>query len=86
MNTVSPGAVRTSLWDGKDRFGSSVAAALGIEHDEFLSEIPARFQMTTGRITEADEVASLIAFLVSDRIPNVVGADYVIDGGSLKAI
>jgi NAD(P)-dependent dehydrogenase (short-subunit alcohol dehydrogenase family) len=72
VNTVSPGALRTSLWDGKDRFGSSVAAALGVEHEAFLSEIPARFQMTTGRITEADEVANLIAFLVSDRIPNVV--------------
>jgi NAD(P)-dependent dehydrogenase (short-subunit alcohol dehydrogenase family) len=86
VNTVSPGAVRTSLWEGENRFGSSVADAFGLEHDVFLSELPARFQMTTGRITEAEEVANLIAFLVSDRIPNVVGADYVIDGGSLKSI
>jgi NAD(P)-dependent dehydrogenase (short-subunit alcohol dehydrogenase family) len=86
VNTVSPGAVRTSLWEGENRFGSSVANAFGLEHDVFLSELPARFQMTTGRITEAEEVANLIAFLVSDRIPNVVGADYVIDGGSLKSI
>ena len=60
VNTVSPGAVCTSLWEGKDRFGSSVAAAFGVEHEAFLSEIPARFQMTTGRITEAEEVANLI--------------------------
>jgi hypothetical protein len=52
--------VCTSLWEGKDRFGSSVAAAFGVEHEAFLSEIPARFQMTTGRITEAEEVANLI--------------------------
>lgn len=86
VNTVSPGAVRTSLWEGAGRFGSSVAAALGVTHEALLSEIPTRFQMTSGRITEADEVASLIAFLASDRIANVVGADYVIDGGTLKAI
>ncbi|NTJ68612.1 SDR family oxidoreductase [Agrobacterium rhizogenes] len=86
INTVSPGAVRTSLWEGADSFGSTVAAAFGVTHEALLSEIPARFQMTSGRITEADEVANLIAFLASDRIPNVVGADYVIDGGTLKAI
>jgi NAD(P)-dependent dehydrogenase (short-subunit alcohol dehydrogenase family) len=86
VNTVSPGAVRTSLWEDENRFGSSVAAAFGVDHATFLQELPTRFQMTTGRITEADEVASLIAFLVSDRIPNVVGADYVIDSGTLKAI
>jgi NAD(P)-dependent dehydrogenase (short-subunit alcohol dehydrogenase family) len=86
VNTVSPGAVRTSLWEDKNRFGSSVAAAFGMEHEAFLSQLPARFQMTTGKITEADEVANLIAFLVSDRIPNVVGADYVIDGGTLKTL
>ncbi|WP_353622939.1 SDR family oxidoreductase [Rhizobium lusitanum] len=86
VNTVSPGAVRTSLWEGKGRFGGSVAAAFGVDHKTFMSEIPARFQMTSGRITEADEVANLITFLTSDRISNVVGADYVIDGGTLKAI
>jgi NAD(P)-dependent dehydrogenase (short-subunit alcohol dehydrogenase family) len=48
VNTVSPGAVRTSLWEEAGRFGSSVAAALGVEHDAFLSEIPARFQITSG--------------------------------------
>lgn len=75
VNTVSPGAVRTSLRDG--RTASAVLSPLlwGSSTRRFLSEIPARFQMTTGRITEANEVANLIAFLVSDRIPNVVGAD-----------
>ncbi|MCB5205497.1 SDR family oxidoreductase [Neorhizobium sp. T786] len=86
VNAVSPGAVKTSLWTGEGRFGSSVAAAMGVPLQKFLAALPGQFQITSGRITEADEVADLIAFLVSARAANIVGADYVIDGGSLKAL
>ncbi|QFQ95654.1 SDR family oxidoreductase [Streptomyces phaeolivaceus] len=85
VNTVSPGVVRTSVWEDPDGFGGKIAALAGAEHAAFLEQIPQAFSITTGRISEPHEVASLIAFLLSDVVGNVTGADYVIDGGTLKA-
>ncbi|MFE5240741.1 MULTISPECIES: SDR family NAD(P)-dependent oxidoreductase [unclassified Streptomyces] len=86
VNTVSPGVVRTAIWDDPDGFGGKVAAAAGAEHAAFLEQIPQAFGITTGRITEPHEVAALIAFLLSDVAGNITGADFVIDGGTVKAI
>ena len=36
-----------------------------------------------GRPTEPEEVASIIAFLASDRAAAIIGAEYVIDGGTV---
>jgi Enoyl-(Acyl carrier protein) reductase len=45
-----------------------------------------RTTVTTGRMTEAAEVAALIAFLLSDVAGNITGAEYVIDGGMIKTV
>jgi NAD(P)-dependent dehydrogenase (short-subunit alcohol dehydrogenase family) len=37
-------------------------------------------------MTEAEEVAALIAFLLSDVAGNITGAEYVIDGGMIKTV
>lgn len=38
----------------------------------------------TGKFTEPEEVANIVAFLVSERSANVTGANYLIDGGLIK--
>ncbi|MEU8779486.1 SDR family oxidoreductase [Streptomyces sp. NPDC048606] len=42
--------------------------------------------VTTGRMVEADEVAAVVAFLVSGRAASVTGAHYVIEGGGIKTV
>ena len=84
VNTVSPGVVGTRIWRGPGLVGAKLAAAQGISQDELLAAIPQQFGMASPRITEPEEVAALVAFLVSGKAANIVGADLVIDGGTLK--
>ncbi|MFF0491089.1 SDR family oxidoreductase [Nocardia sp. NPDC003482] len=86
VNTVSPGVVGTPLWRDPAGFGSKVAEANGVSLDQLLQAIPQQFGITSGRITEPEEVAALVSFLVSARATNIIGADHVIDGGSVKIL
>ncbi|MFE6869776.1 SDR family oxidoreductase [Kitasatospora sp. NPDC057692] len=84
VNTVSPGPTTSPQWTDPHRLGGKVAAAFGVDHADLLAGLPGKFGITSGRLTDPAEVAALVTFLLSDRAANVHGADYVIDGGTLK--
>jgi putative oxidoreductase len=85
VNTVSPGPTLTSAWEAEDGFGATLAEAAGTSLKGFLEGFAAKGGLTTGRMTEPEEVAALIVLLASDRVANAIGTDYAIDGGLAKA-
>ena len=84
VNTVSPGVTGTRIWRGADSMGAQLAAAQGVSQEELLAALPDQFGIASRRISEPEEVAALVTFLVSGKATNIVGADFVIDGGTLK--
>jgi meso-butanediol dehydrogenase/(S,S)-butanediol dehydrogenase/diacetyl reductase len=78
--SISPGSIRSPIlalaartFDGPDADIEAVFARFGAAHP-------------LGRIGEPEEVADLIAFLVSDKAAFLTGADYKIDGGLTAGI
>ncbi|CAN5329238.1 SDR family oxidoreductase [soil metagenome] len=85
INSVSPGPVNTELWLGDHGVASTVAGAAGIDADTARKNIVAGMGgIPSGRFSTPEEVATLVVMLASDRIANVTGSNYVIDGGLIK--
>lgn len=85
VNAVAPGPVRTPFWTAPGAFADTVAASAGGTAQEALDQVvPQQMGISTGRITEPQEVADLVVFLASPRAGNISGAEFVIDGGQIK--
>jgi NAD(P)-dependent dehydrogenase (short-subunit alcohol dehydrogenase family) len=81
VNTISPGFIETS-----GAYGMIVQLA----QSSGIDEVAARQRIMDmiggipiGRPGKPEEVAELVAFLVSDRAASIHGGDYVIDGGTM---
>jgi NAD(P)-dependent dehydrogenase (short-subunit alcohol dehydrogenase family) len=85
VNAVSPGPVSTDLWLGEHGVAHTVAAKTGVDADTARNQIVAGMGgIPTGRFSTAEEVATVVVLLASDRAANVTGANFVIDGGLIK--
>ncbi|GAB6028122.1 hypothetical protein CHUAL_002340 [Chamberlinius hualienensis] len=72
INSISPGAINTNI----------VKSASGESNFKFL-EATAKTYSTIKRVGEPDEIAKVIAFIVSDENLYMNGSDVVVDGGFL---
>ncbi|WP_331747045.1 oxidoreductase (plasmid) [Streptomyces sp. NBC_00853] len=86
INTISPGIVRTDIWEAVGGYGSKLANEAGVEISDFLESLPEESGITIGRISEPEEIAHLALFLLSGNASSISGADYVIDGGMMKGL
>ncbi|PYN18718.1 MAG: short-chain dehydrogenase [Candidatus Rokuibacteriota bacterium] len=84
VNTVAPGYIETTAAHG---LVVRLAEKAGTDEDtarqglmDSLGGIP------IGRPGRPEEVAELVAFLVSDRAASIHGSEYVIDGGTVPAV
>jgi NAD(P)-dependent dehydrogenase (short-subunit alcohol dehydrogenase family) len=85
VNSVSPGPVSTELWLGDQGVAATVAKATGVDADTARAAVVASIGgFATGRFTTPEEVATLVTLLASERLGNVTGVNYVIDGGLIK--
>jgi NAD(P)-dependent dehydrogenase (short-subunit alcohol dehydrogenase family) len=85
VNCVSPGPVGTDLWLGDHGVAATVAQATGVDADTAREAVIASIGgFATGRFTTPEEVATLVTLLASERLGNVTGVNYVIDGGLIK--
>lgn len=84
VNTISPGPVRTAMWESPDGYGAALARSMGVTQEQLLDRLPAAMGMTTGRLLEPSEVAAAITYLASPLAASMSGTDLLIDGGALK--
>jgi NAD(P)-dependent dehydrogenase (short-subunit alcohol dehydrogenase family) len=86
VNTISPGPVWTDLWTSPGGPGDTLARRAGIAPENVADQLPTLVGLSTGRFADPREIAALVVFLASGRVPNMSGADLVIDGGMLKTV
>jgi 3-oxoacyl-[acyl-carrier protein] reductase len=77
VNTICPGYVETSRLE-------KVFAAGGRDPDIMRNQLKA--EVPLGRIGTVDDIASLVALLVSPRGGYITGATIAVDGGLLRAV
>jgi NAD(P)-dependent dehydrogenase (short-subunit alcohol dehydrogenase family) len=87
VNGVSPGPVRTAWWTDPGGVADVFAAQAGTDRESAMATLaPEMMQLTTGRLVEPREIADAVVFLASPRSASTTGAEFVVDGGLLKAI
>lgn len=84
VNSVSPGWIMTEAT--QDFLETLRAAHGGSIEDARQSVLDALGGITIGRGAEPQEVADLIAYLASDRAAAIHGAEFVIDGGTIRTV
>ena len=85
VNAVSPAFIHTPMTDAMmDKRAKQLGTTPTKAIESFLAE--ERPYMELGRRGEPDEVASVIAFLCSERASFVTGSNYRVDSGSVATI
>jgi 3-oxoacyl-[acyl-carrier protein] reductase len=83
-NAITPGPTATEAWLGEGGLGDQQAQRSEKSREEVLESVAAGRPL--GRLAEPDEIASVIAFLCSERASYVTGAAWSADGGTVPII
>jgi 3-oxoacyl-[acyl-carrier protein] reductase len=83
-NAVTPGPTATPAWLAEGGLADQQARSTGKSREDVLEAVGRGRPL--GRLAEADEIASVIAFLCSQRASYVTGAAWSADGGTVPII
>ncbi|HEY7786065.1 MAG TPA: SDR family oxidoreductase [Pyrinomonadaceae bacterium] len=84
VNTVAPGYIETKAAEGLvERLAEYAGTDLDTARQGLMDSLGG---IPMGRPGRPEEVAELIAFLVSDRASYINGTEYVIDGGTIPTV
>jgi 3-oxoacyl-[acyl-carrier protein] reductase len=83
-NAVAPGPTATGAWLGEGGLADQQAARSMVTREQVLEKVGAGRPL--GRLAEPEEIASVIAFLCSERSSYVTGAAWSADGGTVPII
>jgi 3-oxoacyl-[acyl-carrier protein] reductase len=81
VNTITPGFINTTRLEKAFR---SEAAAQGLPFEEFVAVLLR--DVPLGRLGTVDDIAPLVALLVSDRGSFITGTTIQVDGGTRKSL
>jgi 3-oxoacyl-[acyl-carrier protein] reductase len=83
-NAIAPGPTATDSWLGEGGLADQQARRSGKTREEALESVAGGRPL--GRLAEPEEIASVIAFLCSERASYVTGAAWSADGGTVPII
>ncbi len=83
VNVVSPGLVKTPLMM---EFIENLAQSSNSTVDDAFNSMMEKVGIPVGRMGEPEEIAHLVAFLVSSEAKYITGTNYAVDGGALPTV